>query len=397
MPVKKSLNMFIRLVGKHVPRFPGKIAGGAALGFMALLVGCSSSGKLSPDAAKIIEFKQTAKLQMRWQGDIPDSGNTVLQPAVTDDALYVAGAQGDVMRLDRPTGKRIWQTKTGFNVSAGVGAGENVVILGGKKGELIAFDTAGKVRWQIQMGNEVIGVPRVADGVVVVRTGDGYISALSVAEGKFLWAYERTTPSLVVRNHAAVAIHLGTVYAGLAAGRLVALNLATGAVKWETVVSQPRGNTELERISDITSTPVIDTDQVCAISFQGRVACFNLAQGSLLWSRELSSDQGMVLWQKYLYVTGIDGSILALDKNSGSSIWKNEQMKLRRVTAPGVFGDYLAVGDYEGYLHILRREDGRLVARSKTDTSPVQSAPVPLGEGLFIQTRKGGLFSFLIH
>ena len=105
----------------------------------------------------------------------------------------------------------------------------------------------------------------------------------------------------------------------------------------------------------------------------------------------------MVLWQKYLYVTGIDGSILALDKNSGSSVWKNEQMKLRRVTAPGVFGDYLAVGDYEGYLHILQREDGRLVARSKTDASPVQSAPVPLGKGLFIQTRKGGLFSFLIH
>ena len=390
--------MFILLVEEFVPRFLSITVRGAALSFLALLVvGCSSSGKLGRDAAKIIEFKQMAKLQMRWQGDIPDSGNTVLQPAVTNDALYVASAQGDVIRLDRATGKQIWQIKTGFNVSAGVGAGENLVLLGGNKGELIAFDTAGKVRWQVQMNSEILGVPRVAEGVVVVRTGDGYISALNVAEGKSLWTYERTTPSLVVRNHAAVAIHLGTVYAGLAAGRLVALNLATGVVKWETVVSQPRGNTELERISDITSTPVIDADQVCAIAFQGRVACFNLAQGSLLWSRELSSDQGMVLWQKYLYVTGIDGSILALDKNSGSSVWKNEQMKLRRVTAPGVFGDYLAVGDYEGYLHILQREDGRLVARSKTDASPVQSAPVPLGKGLFIQTRKGGLFSFLIH
>ncbi len=389
--------MFILLIEGRASHFLSIIVRGAALSFLALLVGCSSSGKLSSDAAKIVEFKQTAKLQMRWQGNIADAGNTVLQPAVTNDALYVASAQGDVIRLDRATGKRIWRIKTGFNISAGVGAGENVVLLGGNKGELVALDTDGKVRWQMQMSSEVLGVPRVAEGVVVVRTGDGHISALNVAEGKSLWSYERATPSLVVRNHAAVEIHLGTVYAGLAAGRLVALNLATGVVKWETVISQPRGNTELERISDITSTPVIDADQVCAIAFQGRLACFNLAQGNLLWSRELSSDQGMVLWQKYLYVTGIDGSILALDKNSGSSIWKNEQMKLRRVTAPGVFGDYLAVGDYEGYLHILRREDGRLVARSKTDASPVQSAPVPLGEGLFIQTHKGGLFSFLIH
>jgi len=371
--------------------------------WVVLLAGCSSSGKLSEDAAKIIDFTPTAHLQLRWQSDIADAGNTILRPAVTEDALYVASAQGDVYRLDRASGQQKWQIKSGFNISAGVGAGAGLVLLGGDKGELAAFDDAGKLRWQIKVSSEVLGQPQIADGIVVVRTGDGRIAGINAADGKSIWSYERATPSLIVRNHSAVKIYRGIIYAGLAAGRLVALNLSTGAVKWETVVAQPRGNTELERISDITSPPVVDADQVCAVAFQGRVACFSIAQGSLLWSRDIASDQGMLLSQKNLYITDINGAVLALDKSSGSSIWKNEQMKLRRVSAPslfgasGIFGDYLAVGDHEGYVHILHREDGRLLARYKTENSPIQSAPVALGEGLLVQTKNGGLFSFSIR
>ncbi len=369
----------------------------AALLLLAGLAACSTSGdKLGKVAAKLVEFKPTAALEVRWQRDIGAAGNNVLRPAITSDAVYAANANGDIFRLERASGKQVWRANSGFVISAAVGAGDGLVLVGGDKGELAAFAEDGKLRWKTRVSSEVMSAPQIADGIVVVRTGDGRISGLDATDGKRLWLVERATPALIVRSHAGVAITRGTLFAGFAAGKLAAVSLANGVVLWEAAVSQPRGNTELERISDITSAPVADYEQVCAVSFQGRVACFDLKQGSLLWSRELSSDQGMALVQNYLYLTDASGGVVALDKNKGSTIWKNDQLSLRRTTAPIVLGKYLLVGDYEGYLHVLSLEDGSLGARLKTDGSAIMTAPVELDGGVLLQTRNGSLYSVKI-
>ena len=370
---------------------------------LVLLAGCSTvsgwfgSGKSGKEPAKLTEFKERATLEARWHHDIGDAGNNALQPAVMRDAVYAANARGEVFRLERATGKEVWRADSGFAISGGVGAGDGLVLVGGMKGDLAAFGEDGKLRWKVKVSSEVLSAPQVVNGIVVVRTGDGRIAGLSVINGARQWLYERATPALIVRSHAGVTIERGVVYAGFAGGRLAAIGVANGTVIWESAVSQPRGNTELERISDITSLPVADNDQVCAVAFQGRVACFDIAQGSLLWSRDLSSDKGMALLGKYLYVTDANGVVSALDKSSGSSLWKNDQLTLRHISAPHVLGNYVGVGDYEGYLHVLSRDDGSQAARFKTDSSGILTAPVELDNGLLIQTRNGGLYSVAIH
>jgi len=265
------------------------------------------------------------------------------------------------------------------------------------KGELAAFDEDGKLHWFTKVSSEVLSAPQIVDGLVVVRTSDGRISALSVEDGKRQWLYERATPTLVVRNHAGVVVQRGMVFAGFAAGKLAAINLTNGALIWESAVSQPRGNTELERISDITSLPAVDSESVCAIAFQGRLACFDIKQGAMLWSREISSDKGISLKNKYLYLSDAEGTVLAMDKASGSTIWKNDQMFMRQSSAPYVLDKFIVTGDFEGYLHAFSREDGSLVARIKTDGSPILFAPQPLGKGFVLQTRDGGIFSVEIN
>ena len=375
----------------------------AALSLLVLLAGCStvsgwfSSSKTGKEPASLTEFKERAKLEIRWRHDIGDAGNNVLQPAVTQDAVYAANAKGEVFRLERMTGKEVWRANSGFTVSGGVGAGGGLVLVGGMKGDLAAFGEDGKLRWKTSVSSEVLIAPQVADGIVVVRTGDGRIAGLNVADGKRQWLYERATPALAVRSHAGVAIGHGVAYAGFAGGKLAAIGLANGIAVWESAVSQPHGNTELERISDITSLPVVDNDQVCAVAFQGRVACFDTAQGNLLWSRELSSDKGLSILGKYLYVTDDSGVVSALDKSSGSSLWKNDQLSMRRISTPHVLGNHVLVGDYEGYLHVLGRDDGSLVARLKTDGGGILAAPLELDGGLLVQTRNGGLYSIAIH
>ncbi|MBI5918168.1 MAG: outer membrane protein assembly factor BamB [Nitrosomonadales bacterium] len=379
-----------------------------AFALLALLSGCSSIQETIYDwtnkdrnqsglPAKLTDFKEQASITVRWHQSIGDAGNAVLLPAVTADAVYAGDAKGELYRFDKSSGKQLWRVDSGFVQTGGIGAGEGLVLVGGVKGELAAFKQNGQLGWKVKVSSEVTGVPQVAQGIVVVRTGDGRIVGLSAADGKQVWSYQRATPALIVRSHAGVAIQRDAVFAGFAGGKLASLDIKTGTVNWEAVVSQPRGNTELERISDITSDPVVDDEQVCATSFQGHLACFDIEQGSLLWSRDISSDKGLTLLRKYLYVSDAAGSVIALDKSSGSTIWKNTQLSLRRTSVPGVQGNYLLVGDLDGYLHALSREDGSFAARIKADGNAIAAAAIELDGGLLVQTSGGGLYSVDIH
>ena len=376
--------------------------------FFALLVlgGCSSvdtvkgwfgSKKDGMEPAKLAEFGETAKFEVRWHADLGDSGASLLQPALTGNAIYGASGKGELTRVDRATGKQVWRVESGIAISGGVGSGDGLVLVGSDKGEVLAYGEDGKLRWKSKVSSEVLSAPQAAEGVVIVRSGDGRIAGLDAADGKRIWLYERSTPALVVRSHAGVTLQRGVAFAGFAGGKLAAMKIKDGSVLWEVSVSQPRGATELERISDITSNPAADDEQVCAIAFQGRVACFDAAQGSLLWNRDIGSDKGMMLLRKYLYLSDAKGSVMVLDKTSGSTLWKNEQLFMRDTATPHVLGDFVVVGDYEGYLHGMNRENGSFAARVKLDGSAIQTAPVGLGDGLLVQTRGGGLYALFIH
>ena len=351
-------------------------------------------GKVEP--AKLVKFTETAKFTVRWHNDVADLGAELLQPAVTKDAIYALSNTGVLTRLNRATGKQVWSIRSGITASGGVGLGDGLVFIGGDKGDVLAYDEDGKLRWKGKVSSEVLNLSQVEEGMLIVRSGDGRITGLSVNSGKRVWMYERSTPALVVRSHAGVTIQRGVAYAGFAAGKMAAINIKDGSILWETIVSQPRGNTELERISDITSDPVVDDEQVCAIAFQGRVACFDLAQGSPMWNRDISSDKGMMLLRKFLYLSDARGAVYSLEKTTGTTAWKNDQLSMRGVSTPFVLGNFVMVGDFEGYLHAMSREDGSFAARIKLEGGPVNTAPLELDDGLLVQTR-GDLYSLSLH
>jgi outer membrane protein assembly factor BamB len=373
-----------------------------AVALLVALGGCSTisgwiSSEKGEEPAKLVDFKPSATFKVRWHEDVGDMGDSTLQPALTLDAVYAADADGKIYKLQRSSGKQIWRIDSGFTITGGVGAGDGLVLVGGEKGEVAAYDADGKLRWKVEVPSEVLSPPQVANGIVVVRTGDGHVVGLSASDGKRQWLYEHPTPSLIVRSHAGVAISHGVAYAGFAAGKLAAIDIASGNVRWESAVSQPRGTTELDRISDITSPPVVDDGQVCAVSFQGRVGCFDAAQGNELWNRKLSSDMGLAVTYRNLYVSDAKGIVHAMEKNTGATIWKNDQLRLRGTSGPLALGDYVIVGDFEGYLHAMSSGDGHLVARIDTDGSPILTAPLEMDDGLLVQTQDGGLYSVSIQ
>jgi outer membrane protein assembly factor BamB len=346
--------------------------------------------------APLTNFTPSVAIRTLWHERVGAARDYLFTPAVVRDAIYAAGYDGRIVRVDAATGRALWRVDTGRKLSGGVGADENLVVVGTAKGEVLAYDPSGRPLWEAQVTSEVLAAPGAADGIVVVRTGDGRIFGLDAKDGKRKWVYQRAMPSLSLRSHAGVTIARGAVFAGFAGGKLVALNLANGNVGWEATVAQPRGATELERIADITSLPAVDGDQVCAVAYQGRVACFDIATGNNLWARELSSVSGLAMDERYLYVSDAGGAVHALDRARGASVWKQDKLLARHTGAPLPLGRYIAVADVEGYVHLLSRDDGSFAARAATDGSWIAAQPVLLNRGFLVQTRNGGLYALAL-
>jgi outer membrane protein assembly factor BamB len=379
--------------------------GAAALA--ALLAGCQTisgaydrmfGSRPAKKPAELVAFTPKASARVLWQARAGAAEKSVFFPAVDGDTVYVASAAGSVSGFHLRTGAQVVRIETGERLSGGVAAAGGLVVVGSAKGELLAFDRDGKRLWRAALGGEILAPAAVRDGVVAVRAGGGQLYGLEAADGKRRWIYQRTAPSLSLRAHAGPVSHRGAVFAGFPGGRLVAIALANGAVGWEGVVAQPRGATELERVADVVGFPVVDERQVCAVAFQGRAACFEPSRGTLLWARELSSVAGLAMDSRYVYVADEKDAVLALDRSSGASIWRQDRLAGRRLSAPLALGRFVVVGDFEGYVHALSREDGSFAARLATDGSAIVAPPVALDATSFlVQTASGGVFAIAVE
>lgn len=364
---------------------------------MLLAAGCSTVDKLNPFAAapknkpaELAAFQASAEAHVLWQGGVGGAGEFVFTPAVAGDAVFAAGRDGKIHRFD--SGKQAWRVDAGQALSGGVGADGQVVAVGTSKGEVLAFAAdSGKPLWQARASSEILAAPAVAGGLVVVRSGDSRIFAFDAASGTRRWVYQRGTPALSLRSNVGVTPVERGVVAGFPGGKLVTIAGNNGAAVWETSIALPKGATELERIADIASSPVAAGREICAAAYQGRVTCVDAASGNTLWSRELSSRAGIDVDDRHVYVSDDRGIVHALDRSSGASVWKQDKLAYRGLSRPLALGSLVAVADFEGVVHFLRRDDGSFAARQKTDGGEVLAEPQRIPGGVLLQTRKGGL------
>jgi outer membrane protein assembly factor BamB len=375
---------------------------------VALSAGCSLFSSDKPKMAKLTDIPNSVPVTRLWQATVGSTGVTrqwwyynpfavapinVFVPAIAGDSVFAATPDGSVIRYDVNRGVQAWRIQAGQRLTGGVGSNGSVVVVGTGKGGVLAFDGGGKPLWTAEVSSEVLSPPAVGTDLVVVRTSDGRTYGLDAASGKRRWQLQRTSPALIARSSAGAVLEGSSIFEGFAGGKLIAINAATGALSWEATVSIPRGTTELERISDVTSLPAVIEGTVCAVAFQGRLSCFDSANGNPLWSREVSSAAGLAIDVRYVFVADDKGSVQAFDRVSGTSVWKTDKLSLRRLTAPVSQGRFVAVADVEGYIHFLDRETGNIVGRIATDGTPIFATLKIADRVLVAQTSKGGLFA----
>ena len=359
-----------------------------------VLCGCGSKG---PQPVKLVDFKPSTKLAIAWKVNVGDAGRYIFTPATAGDSVFAASNRGDLLRLNAANGKTLWRVDTKAALSGGVGVGENMVLVGTSKGSVLAYDLQGKPLWQSRVSSEVLSAPQAAGEFVVVRSGDSRIFGLDARDGSRRWEYQATPPPLTLRANPGVVIVEGFAIAGMPAGKLVVLNMANGGLVWETVVAAPKGDNELERITDIAGPPLVEAGRVCAATFQGRAACYETQKGVQLWARPASSVGSLAADDLSVYLSEDTGSVIALDRNTGASVWKQDKLSYRNLSAPLATGDYVVVGDFEGQVHFLKFEDGAFAARIATDGGGIAAAPQLIGDKVLVQTRKGGIYAISIQ
>jgi len=357
----------------------------------------SSEPKHKPTV--LTEIKPTLVVKPLWNASVGKPGRYFLTPAMIEPDVVIAGGKGVVERRVLATGALVWRTDVDQPLSAGVGSDGDLSVVAATNGELIALGSDGKQRWKVQMNAEVLSAPAVGQGLVIVRTSDNRVLAYDAENGRRRWTYQRTAQSLVLRSNPGIVISGALAYGGFPGGKLVALTVATGALRWEASVAVPKGATELERVADVVGTPIVVGREVCAAAFQGRLGCFDVTSGTAIWTRDLSTSTGLEIDGRFAFVTDENSFVHALSRGSGISVWKADKVAYRALTAPASVGRALAVGDYKGFVHWLAREDGSLVARSTTDGSALVVAPRAFAVGsqaaVLFQTQGGGVYAFV--
>ncbi|MFZ4834498.1 outer membrane protein assembly factor BamB [Rouxiella sp. Mn2063] len=378
---------------------------------VALLSGCSLFNseedvvKMSPLPKVENQFTPT-KVWSTSVGDGVGDYYSHLHPAWQDGTIFAADRFGVVKALDASNGKTKWEVNLSTNpgffssrisaaLSGGIAVSGTHAYIGSEKAIVYALNTEdGKIAWQTNVGGEAISRPVISDGLVLIHTGNGLLQALSETDGSIQWSANLDMPNLSLRGESAPATAFGAAIVGGDNGRVSAVMMKEGQVIWQQRISQPSGATEIDRLSDVDTTPVIVNGVVYAIAYNGNLVAMDLRSGQIMWKRDIGSVSNIIVDADHIYVVDQDDRVIALNTDGGVSLWRQSELLHRNLTAPVLYNGYLVVGDAEGYLHWINTDDGRFVAQQKVDSSGFLSAPVVASDKLVVQAKGGEVYSF---
>ncbi|GAA0810669.1 outer membrane protein assembly factor BamB [Colwellia asteriadis] len=382
-----------------------------ALLLSSTLLACSSTDDEDPDTlvAELTEINETFTPQVLWDrsvGDGVDDYFSRLKPAVAYDKVYSASREGDVIAFDIKTGKEVWQNdlsdinnersfwdaRVSALVAGGPTVGSDKIFIGTESGKVFALSAqTGELVWQADIKGEVITKPALGENILVVNTASGIMKAFDANTGEELWKVEQDVPALTLRGISAPVIASGGVILGTGKGEVSVYILEKGQQGWTTEIGEASGTTELERVIDVDSAPVIFGDKVYAISSRGNLVSIELQSGRIIWKRQYSSYRQIAVYRNDIYITTTKGHVYSLNRNNGIERWSNLSLTNRGVTGPAVVDNYIVVGDFEGYLHWLNQETGEIVARHEVDGSGIHSTPTVSDDVIYSQSRDGDL------
>jgi outer membrane protein assembly factor BamB len=375
------------------------------VGLLAAMLLLSSCG-LFGDKEKELEPKELVKIENKlkikrlWSTKVGGSSEFLLvglRPVGDGNLIYAASQDGKVVAIDPQSGKTRWKTDLDIELSAGPGANDGVIAVASNDGYVVVLDAkSGAEQWRVYVGGETLARPLIQGDSVVVQTIDNRLIALARIDGKQRWEIEQTMPVLTMRGASSPLLVGSLVVAGFDNGRLVAVDINSGDIEWDSVLALPTGRSDLERLSDVDGAIALVGQDIYAGGYQGRIAAIAAESGQSLWSRDISSHVGVAADWNSIYTSRDDGEIIAMSRNNGAESWRNDDLLRRDPTLPVPFHSTVVVGDFEGYLHFFSSFDGNAVARLRFGKKAISSDPVVVADRLYVQSDDGSVAAFMV-
>jgi outer membrane protein assembly factor BamB len=367
----------------------------------AVLAACSSNKDKDQAPAPLPEFKAERDFDKLWSHGIGNGQGKLynrLVPAIHDKKIVAAAANGDVEAYDRISGRSLWDADIDTTISAGVGIGGGLVLVASDDARVWALnEETGKLLWKRQLGSQILSAPQSNGNIVVALTFSGDVIGLDAKSGEPKWEYAGRSPVLSLRASSTPLIVEDMVLVGLGNGKVVALDIESGRALWEVRVGISQGSSEIERQVDVSGDLLVDDDIVYAVSYQGRLTAIELRSGRRLWENNASSYVGLSEGFNNIYVVGANGSITAFTKNSRGVRWEQTALARRQLSGSAVLNNFVAVADFEGYLHLLSQVDGHFVARKRIDSKGVRVAPLVVDDILYVYGNSGDLEAYKLE
>ncbi len=381
---------------KKAVRIIGLIAAGS------LLASCGLFGdedeELEP--MELVDIDQVVKVKKIWSSKVGGKSEflrVALRPATDGSRIYAASRDGNVTAYDPESGKQVWRNELDIELTAGPGVGEGYLVVTAKDGFAILLDAStGEERWRADIAGESLAQPLIKGESVVVQTIDNRLQALSVFDGRSRWSVVQTPPALTMRGSSSPVSVGNTVIAGFDSGRLVAADIDTGTIIWESLLAPPQGRSDLDRLSDIDGSMAIVSQDLYASGYQGRLAAIASESGQILWNRDISSYEGVAADWTGLYTVSDNGEIVAMGRQNGNESWRNASLLRREPTLPVPFGTTVVVGDLEGYLHFFNTIDGEAVARVRLGSAAITADPFVMANRLYVQSDSGQIAAYVL-
>lgn len=367
------------------------------------LLGCSSieyrseapkKNPLSPLTTVAVSVKKG------WSASVGSGvGNSdvKLLLAGEQDTLVATDVKGNVVAIDRLTGKKRWQKHLKMPITSGPTIQNKAVVVGGNAIVIALNLSDGEILWKTAVTSEVLAAPKVQDDIVFINTLDGGLTALNANDGHQLWRFALSPPSLVLRRSSVPVVTKNRIIAGFANGKLVVINRLDGTVDWSADIAIPKGRSDIQRMVDISADLVVKDEVIYAVSYQGNLTAFALHTGQVIWEREVSSYAGLTVDNNKVYISATNGDVLAFDRHTGGSAWIQKSLHGRDLSKPVIQKNTIVVCDEDGYVHWLNRKQGQLVGRYKfAGKGGVEASPLVYDDELYIYGRNGQVGEIMV-
>jgi len=271
-------------------------------------------------------------------------------------------------------------------------------LAGTNQGRLLALKQEdGSLAWEAKLATAILSSPVIEDDIVIARTIDEKVYGISAFDGEVLWTISRTSPSLTLRGESQPLLIQGITFVGFSDGTLAALDAKTGRALWDFPISFPRGTNELENLSDVDTTPLLVGKSIYVSSTQDITHSLDIQEQSLDWSEEVSSTHALAFDAAHLYVSDREGVIHQLNRSTGEKIWSQDGLRLFSTSAPISFGAFVVVGDGDGNLYAINKEDGSFAGRHSLGAKSIVGDPLVEAESIIFVDSSGNLQSLRIN